>query len=149
MAIDYREISKSVRIFVAAIVRESADEHGWIGGQTTIGRAVINSLALAWADAVREDFEKMVSTNPSLALDMEAAKVLVEKNGSHNFISLPAGMEMAITMVGTKKAYVFEPAMVQAVPMVANYLDQVREVMDAFTAVNNAKQAEQANETKP
>jgi len=146
MAIDYREISKSVRLFVATIVRDSADENGFVDTNgTRVDRAVISSLALAWADAVRDELKNAIAGHPALVLDMEVAQQLLTASNSTDFVCMPAGMEMNYVMVDQKKAYVFEANMIYATPLSAIYLNNVREVMDAFKAVSAAKQAAKAN----
>ena len=147
MAIDYREISKSVRTFVATIVREAVNEAGYVdNNHTTPDHAVVSSLALAWADAVREEFQNAISKHPDLVLDMEAAKIMLAASNSIDFICMPPGMKPQVIMVDQKEMVCFEPNMVYATPLSAIYLNRVREVMDAFKAVNSVKQAEKAND---
>jgi hypothetical protein len=54
-------------------------------------------------------------------------------------------MKPQVIMVDQKEMVCFEPNMVYATPLSAIYLNNVREVMDAFKTVSDAKQAEMAN----
>jgi hypothetical protein len=148
MSVDYREISKDVRVFVAKNVRDGADENDFVDGNgTTVGRAIISSLALAWADAVREEFQNVISKHPDLVLDMEAAKIMLAASNSIDFVCMPPGMKPLVIMVDQKEMVCFEPNMVYATPLSAIYLNNVREVMDAFKAVNDAKKVETTQTT--
>lgn len=146
MAVNYDEISNSVRVFVAAIVRdELKDDHTL----PSLKGAVQVALARAWQDSVRDSFLEYISSSPKLLSDLEVAKVMLAANHSHDLLCLPPGMKPPIFQVDYKDTISFEAMMSYATPLSAIYLDRVCGVMDAFKALNVGKQAATANVEAP
>lgn len=139
MAVNYDEISNSVRVFVAAIVRDELKE------TESIKQVVQVALSRAWQDSVRDSFLEYISTSPKLLLDLEVAKVMLAANHSHDLLCLPPGMKIPTFQVDFKETISFETMMSYATPLSAIYLDRVCGVMDAFKAVNSTEQAATAN----
>jgi hypothetical protein len=143
MAVNYDEISNSVRVFVAAIVRDELKE-----GEN-VKQIVQVALSRAWQDSVRDSFLDYIGSSPKLLLDLEVAKVMLAANHSHDLLCLPPGMKPPVLQVDFKETISFETMMSYATPLSAIYLDRVCGVMDAFKALNNTKQAATANGEAP
>ena len=138
------EISQKIRNFVRFKLVEGGEEDPTCGGQSPVDRQVVSALAVAWADAVREEWQNWVKANPLLQDAYAVALVLMREDryaeGQDPVCGLP-GVEPMHAMVDGRKCTAFEMSMVNATPLSAIYVNKVKQVVVAVEEVTAAKAA--------
>lgn len=143
---DPADISQKIRGFVRFKLVEGGE------APENEDRLVINALAVAWADAVREEWQNWLKANPLLADAYEVAMVLMREDGYTEEIGDPIcglpGAEPLVATVDGKKAVCYDRSMANATPLSAIYVNKVKAVVDAVEKVQADRQKAQEDPTQ-
>ena len=142
----YSDLSKSVCDATLALAVGNIDElHGKEHAHISTHRVAINILHLAFCQSICNEFFAVIEPHADLTSKIPIAEKLM-KDDFPNFMEAEMkymacgtpGVEVAVIYINGKKAVPFNYLLsLNPVPVIACYLNQVCEVMDAAEAVKN------------
>ena len=141
--LDPVDISQKIRNFVRFKLVEGGEDDPTNGGQFPVDRQVVSALAIAWADAVRDEWQNWIKANPLLQDAYAVALVLMREDGYTESLGDPVvgwpGYEPCVANVDGRKCVCYEQAMINATPLSAIYVNKVKTVVDAVEKVEAEK----------
>ena len=145
------DISQKIRNFVRFKLVE-VDPNS--GGQDTEDRQVIIALAVAWADAVRDEWQNWIKANPLLQDAYAVALVLMREDGYDEHLGDPVcglpGVEAMVANVDGRKCVCYERSIGNATPLSAIYVNKVKAVVDAVERVQaETEKVDEASSVQP
>lgn len=107
----------------------------------TQARVLANTLHVAWADAVRAEWQAFVDADPELKAQHAVALELMREEGytmEQDPVCGQPGLKPYVAIVDGKEAVCFDWSMTQATPLSAIYTNKVRIVQSAAARVAKA-----------
>lgn len=142
--IDYRKASQEVLEAVRGLL--VAGDVDTAQGET-VERVVVKLLGLAWANAVRAEWQAFVDADPELKAQHAVAKELMREDGytmeQDPICGLPGAKPM-VAIVDGKEAVCLDHSMAQVTPLSAIYVNKVRIVQSAAARASKALMEEAA-----
>ena len=140
---DYAAASAKIRAFVKALAEEPGAIDDTMMPPLTVDRAIINSLQLAWCDAVRDEWGHFCEVSPAIKESVAIGKELMREAGytEGDPVCLPLGMEPWVATIDGRKAISIEHSMPAASPLSVIFANKVREVLDAKEKVSQTQAA--------
>ena len=144
---DIKAASEKIRALAKSVATEGIEQVDKDQG-TTVERLTINALQVAWADAIRDQWNGFCEANPELKAQVAVARELMADAAypDGDPVCGPPCVEAFIAMVDGKKAVCYDYSMVNAMPLSAIFANRVSEVMNAAAKVSAkvaaAKEAE-------
>lgn len=146
---DYKASCKSVLKEVRSIVLlEDVSTHH----PDTVDREVVKLLGLAWAEAVRAEWQAFVDADPELKAQHAVALELMREDGYGEdrmpdpICMMPPGTKAFIVRFDNQETVAVDSCMAQVTPFSALYTDRVRLVQSAAARVAKAMAEEAAKE---